>query len=35
VDTPLGKIKFDKKGDAIGTGFAMYQVRNGVYVEVK
>ena len=35
VDTPLGKIKFDKKGDAIGVGFTMYQVRNGVYVEVK
>jgi branched-chain amino acid transport system substrate-binding protein len=35
VDTPLGKIKFDKRGDAIGVGFAMYQVKNGVYVEVK
>ena len=35
VDTPLGKIKFDKKGDAIGAGFTMYQVRNGTYVEVK
>lgn len=35
VDTPLGKIKFDKRGDAIGVGFAMYQVRNGVYMEVK
>jgi branched-chain amino acid transport system substrate-binding protein len=35
VDTPLGKIKFDKRGDAIGVGFAMYQVNNGVYVEVK
>jgi branched-chain amino acid transport system substrate-binding protein len=35
VDTPLGKIKFDGKGDAIGVGFSMYQVRNGVYVEVK
>ena len=35
VDTPLGKIKFDKKGDAIGAGFTMYQVQNGVYVEVK
>lgn len=34
VDTPLGKIKFDKKGDAIGVGFSMYQVRNGVYVEI-
>ena len=35
VDTPLGKIKFDNKGDAIGVGFSVYQVRNGVYVEVK
>lgn len=34
VDTPLGKIKFDKNGDAIGVGFSMYQVKNGVYVEV-
>ena len=35
VDTPLGKIKFDARGDAIGVGFAMYQVKNGAYVEVK
>lgn len=35
VDTPLGKIKFDKKGDAIGVGFSMYQVNKGAYVEVK
>lgn len=35
VDTPLGKISFDEKGDAIGVGFSMYQVQNGVYVEVK
>ena len=35
VDTPLGKIKFDGKGDAIGVGFSMYQVKNGVYVEVQ
>ena len=35
VETPLGKIKFDGKGDAIGVGFSMYQVRKGVYVEVK
>lgn len=35
VETPLGKIRFDKKGDAIGVGFSMYQVQNGVYVEVK
>jgi len=32
VETPLGKIKFDNKGDAIGIGFAMYQVKDGVYV---
>ena len=35
VETPLGRIKFDSRGDAIGVGFSMYQVRNGVYVEVK
>ena len=35
VETPLGKIKFDDKGDAIGIGFSIYQVQNGVYVEVK
>jgi branched-chain amino acid transport system substrate-binding protein len=35
VDTPLGKIKFDERGDAIGVGFSMYQVQKGVYVEVK
>lgn len=34
VNTPLGKLKFDKNGDAIGVGFSMYQVKNGVYVEV-
>jgi len=35
VETPLGKIKFDNKGDAVGVGFSMYQVQRGVYVEVK
>ena len=35
VATPLGIIKFDERGDAIGVGFAMYQVQNGVYVEIK
>ncbi len=35
VDTPLGKIKFDERGDAIGVGFSMYQVQKGVYVELK
>jgi branched-chain amino acid transport system substrate-binding protein len=35
VDTPLGSIKFDDRGDAIGVGFAMYQVQSGQYVEIK
>jgi len=35
IETPLGKIKFDNRGDAIGVGFSVYQVRKGVYVEVK
>lgn len=35
VDTPLGKISFDKQGDAIGVGFSMYQVVKGAYVELK
>lgn len=35
VETCIGKIRFDGKGDAIGAGFSVYQVKNGVYVEVK
>ncbi len=35
VDTPLGAIRFDGRGDATGVGFSMYQVKNGVYVELK
>ena len=35
VETPLGNISFDEKGDAIGVGFSVYQVQNGVYVELK
>lgn len=35
TDTPLGKIKFNDQGDTIGAGFSMYQVRQGVYVELK
>lgn len=35
VDTPLGKIRFDEKGDALGVGFSVYQVQNGVYVEIE
>jgi branched-chain amino acid transport system substrate-binding protein len=33
VATPLGIIRFDERGDAIGVGFSMYQVQKGVYVE--
>jgi branched-chain amino acid transport system substrate-binding protein len=33
--TPVGNINFDARGDAIGVGFAMYQVKDGAYVEVK
>jgi branched-chain amino acid transport system substrate-binding protein len=35
VETPLGKISFDKNGDAIGVGFAVYQVQNGAYIQLK
>jgi len=35
VDTAVGKIKFDAKGDAEGVGFSVYQVKDGKYVEVK
>jgi branched-chain amino acid transport system substrate-binding protein len=35
VDTTLGTIRFDERGDAIGVGFAMYQVKDGQYVELK
>lgn len=34
VETPLGKISFDEKGDAIGVGFSVYQVKNGKFVEI-
>ena len=35
IDTTLGTITFDQKGDAVGVGFQVFQVKNGVYVEVK
>ena len=35
TQTPLGSIKFDEKGDAIGIGFSVYQVKNGAFVEEK
>jgi branched-chain amino acid transport system substrate-binding protein len=35
VDTAVGNIKFDAKGDAEGVGFSVYQVQSGKFVEVK
>lgn len=35
VETPVGTINFDQKGDAVGVGYSMYQVQNGKFVVVK
>lgn len=35
AQTPFGEIMFDERGDAIGVGFSMYQVKDGQYVQVK
>ncbi len=35
VETPVGKIKFDAKGDAEGVGFSVYQVEGGQFKELK
>ncbi len=35
VDTSLGNISFDEKGDVIGFGFSVFQVTNGAFVELK
>ncbi len=35
VDTPVGKIKFDDKGDAEGVGFSIYTVEKGDFKELK
>ncbi len=35
VETPVGKISFDERGDAKGAGFSMYMVKDGTYVELK
>ena len=34
LETPIGKIGFDKNGDVIGAGFSVYQVKDGKYVQV-
>ena len=35
VETPIGKIRFDAKGDTEGAGFAMYKVVDGAFVDQK
>jgi branched-chain amino acid transport system substrate-binding protein len=34
IDSPFGKIGFDKKGDVIGVGFSAYKVMNGAYKQI-
>lgn len=34
VETPVGKIKFDSKGDAEGVGFSVYTVKDGAFKEL-
>ncbi len=34
VETPVGKITFDKQGDANGISMSIYQVKNGAFVPV-
>lgn len=35
IDTPVGAINFDAKGDANGLGYSMYVVEKGKYIVVK
>ena len=35
VATPFGALTFDAKGEPIGIGFSIYQVKNGQYVQVQ
>lgn len=34
VDTPLGRISFDEKGDVVGTSFSVYQLKGGGFKEI-
>lgn len=34
VDTPLGNIRFNEKGDAAGMALSIYQVKDGKFVEL-
>lgn len=35
VETPIGKIRFDAKGDVEGVGFSVYQMKGGAFVDLK
>lgn len=35
VETPVGRISFDERGDCVGAGFAMYKVIDGNFVAQK
>ncbi|MDR1164544.1 MAG: branched-chain amino acid ABC transporter substrate-binding protein [Deltaproteobacteria bacterium] len=35
VETVMGPIRFDAKGDIIGAGFKLYEVKGGKFVEVR
>jgi branched-chain amino acid transport system substrate-binding protein len=34
IETAMGPIRFDEKGDVIGAGFKMYEIKGGKFVEV-
>lgn len=34
ADTPVGRIKFDDRGDAEGVGFSVFKVVDGVFIEM-
>jgi branched-chain amino acid transport system substrate-binding protein len=34
IESPLGTIGFDERGDVVGAGFSVYQVKDGKYVQV-
>ncbi|MEG2173622.1 MAG: ABC transporter substrate-binding protein, partial [Desulfovibrionaceae bacterium] len=34
VETPSGKLKFNKHGDAAGVGLSIYQIQHGKFVEL-
>jgi branched-chain amino acid transport system substrate-binding protein len=34
VETAMGPIRFDEKGDVVGAGFKMYEIKGGKFTEV-